>query len=649
MKSDCFKRILCRIAAAAALVSCGGKVVETDVAVIGGGASGVTAAVQAARGGAGVLLVEETPWLGGMLTSAGVSCIDGNYNLRSGIFGEFTDSLALRYGGYDRLKSGWVSNINFEPKVGQSVFENIVAGCGTGIRLMRETSLVSIARKGDFWEGVLLTGEKKTVFRSRILIDATELGDVAKMCGAKYRVGMDSRSLTGEEQAPEQANDIVQDLTYVVILKDYGPDADMTVPEPEGYDRSAFFNCCLNPLNVDGRHDRTLWSPENMLSYGALPDGKHYMVNWPIDGNDCYVNTIDMTPAQRDSALVPAKNFSLGFVHFIQTELGFRNLGVADDEYPTSDGLPFIPYYRESRRICGKAFLTLDAVASPYSFAHPYYRTGVAVGDYPVDHHHLRNPDYENLPDLHFSPVPSFNVPAGVLVPEEVDGLLVAEKSVSVSNLINGATRLQPVVMQLGQAAGAWAALCVERGCGIGEVPIRSLQKVLLESGCYIMPYLDLPKTDRFFGAVQRIGATGILRGVGKNVGWSNQTWFRTGEPLLYEELYLDGFVPDSVTAELAGLRGPVTMEGLSGLLRPLAEKLSGGHGEGESSSADGCPESLWPGRLWEESGAGTYRPEEKVTRLQAAVFMDCLFNPFEAVDVDYCGNLVLGCRGAAE
>lgn len=640
------KRILFWIAAAAASVSCGGRVVETDVAVIGGGASGVTAAVQAARGGAVVLLVEETPWLGGMLTSAGVSCIDGNYNLRSGIFGEFTDSLAARYGGYDRLKSGWVSNINFEPKTGESVLENIVAGCGSGIRLMRETSLVSVARKGDFWEGVLLTGGKKTLFRSRILIDATELGDVAKMCGVKYRVGMDSRSLTGEEQAPEKANDIVQDLTYVVILKDYGPDADMTVPEPEGYDRAAFSNCCLNPLNVEGKHARTLWSPENMLSYGALPDGKHYMVNWPIDGNDFYVNTIDMTPARRDSALAVAKRFSLGFVRFIQTELGFRNLGIADDEYPTPDGLPFIPYYRESRRICGKAFLTLDAVAAPYAFGHPYYRTGVAVGDYPVDHHHMRNPDYENLPDLHFSPVPSFNVPAGVLVPEDVPWLLVAEKSVSVSNLVNGATRLQPVVMQLGQAAGAWAALCVERGCGIDEVPIRAVQRVLLESGCYIMPYLDLPENDRFFGAVQRIGAAGVLRGVGKNVGWSNQTWFRADDPLLYEELYLDGFVPDSVAAELAGLRGSVTMEGLSGLLRPLAEKSvqSGECGAEESSSAS----EDYPERLWEESGAGPYRPEEKVTRLQAAVFMDCLFNPFD-VDVDYRGNLVHGCVGAVE
>ena len=621
------KRILICLGAAVAMVSCGGKVIEADVAVIGGGASGVTAAVQAARSGADVLLVEETPWLGGMLTSAGVSCIDGNYRLRSGIFGEFTDSLAARYGGYDKLKSGWVSNINFEPKVGEEVLENIVAGCGTGVRLLRETSLESVVRRDGVWEGVLVSGEKRTAFRAKILIDATELGDVAKMCGVEYRVGMDSRSLTGEALAPEKANDIVQDLTYVVVLKDYGPDADMTIPEPEGYDRAAYLNCCLNPLNVPERHGRTLWPPEKMLAYGALPDGKHYMINWPIDGNDYYVNTVDMTPTQRDSALNAAKLFSLGFVYFMQTELGFRSLGIADDEYPTADGLPFYPYYRESRRICGKAFLTLDAVASPYTYKYPYYRTGIAVGDYPVDHHHLRNPGYDNLPDLHFSPVPSFNVPAGALIPEDVPGLLVAEKSVSVSNLINGATRLQPVVMQLGQAAGAWAALCVNNGCEIDDVSIRDIQRTLLDSGCYIMPYLDLPKTDKFFAAVQRIGATGILRGIGRNVGWSNQTWFRTGDPLLYEELHLDGFVQDSVVTRLSGLRGPVTQEGLSELLRPVTERYP-------QASIN------YPERFWEESGLGGYRPDESLTRLQAAVFMDCLFTPFSE-DVDYEGNFV--------
>ena len=71
---------------------------EYDVIVVGGGAGGTSAAIQSARNGSRTLLIEETDWLGGMLTSAGVSAIDGNYKLPSGFWGEFKDSLVSYYG-----------------------------------------------------------------------------------------------------------------------------------------------------------------------------------------------------------------------------------------------------------------------------------------------------------------------------------------------------------------------------------------------------------------------------------------------------------------------------------------------------------------------------------------------------------------------
>ena len=66
----------------------------------------------------------------------------------------------------------------------------------------------------------------------------------------------------------------------------------------------------------------------------------------------------------------------------------------------------------------------------------PLYRTGISVGDYPIDHHHKRNPTAPQ--HLWFVPVPSFSVPLGALVPETVDGLVVADKAISVSNVANG-------------------------------------------------------------------------------------------------------------------------------------------------------------------------------------------------------------------
>jgi hypothetical protein len=53
-----------------------------------------------------------------------------------------------------------------------------------------------------------------------------------------------------------------------------------------------------------------------------------------------------------------------------------------------------------------------------------------------------------------------------------------------------------------------------------------------LEAGGYLLPYLDVPKDHPRFKVYQRIGATGILKGTGMNVGWENQTWFFPEKPI---------------------------------------------------------------------------------------------------------------------
>ena len=503
---------------------------STDVLVVGGGTSGVAAGIQAARSGVNAMIVEEGPWLGGMLTSAGVSAVDGNYNLRSGIFGEFCDSLAAHYGGWDSLKTGWVSNILFEPSVGNKIF-NSMTSAENRLDVRYGLGFEKAEKLSRGWKVYFRNPSdgKCLIVTTKILIDATELGDVAAACGAGYRVGMDSRYDTGEEIAPEKANDIVQDMTYVAILKDFGPDADMTIDCPEGYDADDFINSCKGPRSTGATYGRVLWTPQEMIDYGRLPGGK-YMINWPIDGNDYYANVIEMSPQERHAVFEKAKNYTKCFIYYIQSELGYKNLGIADDEFPTSDGFPLIPYHREARRIDGEVLFTMNHAAKPFEQTQPLYRTGIAVGDYSIDHHHFAHPDYDNIPKLNFGPIASFNVPLGALVPKGVDDLIVAEKSISVTNIMNGATRLQPVVMQIGQAAGVLAALAVSRGTKVRDVPVRDVQDKLLASRCYIMPYMDLKPGDAGFGAIQRIGATGLMKGEPRYKDWSNQTWFASGD-----------------------------------------------------------------------------------------------------------------------
>lgn len=611
-----------RIYAAAlllALVACSAPE-QVDVLVVGGGASGTAAGIQSARMGVSTMILEETPWLGGMLTSAGVSCVDGNNRLRSGIFGEFADSLVSRYGSNEALQSGWVSNINFDPHIGQEILSNMADACGALLDVRRESVVADVRGEAGNWTVTFVDSRGRKKVNADILIDATELGDIAKACGVDYRIGMEASSQTGESIAPEHSNDVIQDLTFVAFLKDYGPDADMTIDKPEGYDPMVFANAARNPLSDEtAETGQTIWSPQMMITYGKTPQGR-YMINWPIYGNDYYVNIIEMSRDEREKALEKAKNFTLCFIYFIQTQLGMKNLGLADDVFPTEDRLPFIPYHRESRRIVGEAFFTLDAAADPYGYAKPYYRTGIAVGDYPVDHHHFRHPRWRELPDLEFYPVPSFNVPMGTIIPKNIDDLIVAEKSISVSNLMNGSTRLQPVVMQLGQASGALAALAVLEGKSVKKIGVRQLQEELLEAGCYIMPYLDLKPEDRHFKAVQRIGATGILRGEGRNVGWSNETWFRCGDPLRGEDIFLDSLLPGFKMPP-----GEISIGRMMQMIRGLGGAIPSGN------------EEQW----WDKLGLLGYDPDRTVLRMEAAVVVDAAFDPFGLFEVNYDGNFL--------
>lgn len=588
---------------------------QADVLIIGGGASGVAAGTQSARLGSNTIIIEETSWLGGMLTASGVSAIDGNYKLPSGFWGEFRDSLVSHYGSLDSLKTGWVSNVQFEPSVGNKIFQNITAK-EKNLQVYLNSKLLSIEKNKDGWLAHIQGEDGVETISAKILIDGTELGDVAKMTGVEYQVGMDSKHDTGEDIAPEKANHIVQDLTYVAILKDYGKN--VMIDRPLGYDSTVFACAAINDLCVTPKEPDRMWARDMMITYGKLPNNK-YMINWPIEGNDYYLDLIDLTEDQRNEELKKAKHFTMCFLYFIQKELGFESFGLADDEFPTEDLLPFIPYHRESRRINGEVRFNLNHITNPYAQKEKLYRTAVAVGDYPVDHHHARYEGYDNLPNLYFHPVPSYGLPLGTLIPKEVDNLIVAEKSISVTNLVNGTTRLQPVVLQIGQVAGVLAGIAIEKGIAPRAVSVRDVQRVMLENGGYLLPYLDVEKTDANFKVYQRIGATGILQGEGKNVEWSNETWLRVNDPLLPSELI--GLLDIYPSVVLPKSMKPMTYAEVGELVKNISEKEN----------------------ILLKVNLGDFVNSENlntaITRGQFAILMDQLLDPFNAKNVNLKGE----------
>ncbi len=505
------------------------RVLNCDVLVVGGGTGGTAAGIQSARLGAKTIIVESTSWLGGMLTAAGVSATDGDNSLASGIWQEFRQAIWKRYGGPEAVSTGWVSNTCFQPYVADSIFKSMAAK-EKDLKVIYNFWFLHVLKAGNRVVGAVFTDNRDSILtvHARIVIDATELGDVFRNAGAGYNVGLRLKAQKGKPRTRGQDRYIIQDITYVATLKDYGPAADKTISRPASYDSTMFICSCKNKGCPNAQ-----WSPRQMLYYGKLPDNE-YMINWPGNGNDFYLNAIDMTHVQRERAYRAAKEKTLCFVYFIQHELGYKNLGLADDEYPTKDKLPFIPYNREGRRVKGVVRLTVDDLLHPYSSEMPLYRTDISVGDYPIDMHIKENP---SAPQVTLPKIPSFGVPLGCLIPRGIDGLIVADKGISVSEFVNGATRTTTCVLLTGQAAGTLAAYCVEHHVEPAQANVRSIQDTLLDCNAYLLPFVDVNPSDPMFKAAQRIGATGILKGYGVPYDWANQTWFYPDRPISQYEL----------------------------------------------------------------------------------------------------------------
>lgn len=489
------------------------ETIRVDVLVLGGGAGGSAAAWQAAQEGATVLVAESSPWLGGMITAAGVSAFDGNKGtMASGFFRRLRDSIELHYGGAEAVRTGWVSDTCFEPHVGAEILAEMVAA--GGVTVWHQSSLQEVLVEGRKVVGAIIqVGGRVVRVSAHVTIDATEYGDALAMAGVPFRLGRESRHDLGESCAPDKADLAVQDMTMVAILKKYEGEAP-PVPRPEGYN-PAEFDCstsdiCSTPDESLLNH--ALHNFESFITYGRLPRDK-YMLNWPFHSNDS-PDSIGVfgTPAERAQAIRRARHRTMCYVHYMQNELGHPEWGLATDEFPTPDHLPFIPYIRESRRGIGLRTMVVSDVVPPAGEARaPLQADAIAVGDYFLDHHHSTEhlPPDRRLGERYPANGP-FQIPYACLVPKDFDGLLFAEKNISVSHIVNGCSRLQPVVVLTGQAVGAAAALCVKHCIQPREVNVRELQELLLDERVMIYPFTDFDHMHPHFVAVQRLCMKGL-------------------------------------------------------------------------------------------------------------------------------------------
>ncbi len=464
---------------------------RTQVLVVGGGTGGTAAALQCARQGIETILVSEFPWLGGMLTGAGVAAPDGN-ELRAwqtGLWGAFLRELQRRH-QETGLDHSWVSMFTFDPRVGAEIFADWVkaeqkltwiAG-QIPLEVKRQGDRLCAVRFQDYW------------IEADIILDGTELGDLLALGDVPHRWGWDWSENFQEPSAPAAPNEMtqtypVQSPTWVFYLKENG-----RRPPASNRDFSLF----------QGAWEK--YGIEQFLNYGGLPHG-HYMMNWPLAGNDFGLGGDRLLdPQQRLNFYREAQEHSLAFADYIYQESSGK-YGLATGVFPHDlygGSFALMPYFRESRRLIGTETLTESQILSQGTVAPlPLNTAGevqaIAVGNYANDHHY---------PGFEFPLTPKsipwggrwtgtpFTIPYTALCSVTVENLIACEKNIAVSHIANGATRLQPLVLNIGQAAGQTAALAIQNQCASQEVDVRQLQEKLLTDNfapAAVIPLYNLP------------------------------------------------------------------------------------------------------------------------------------------------------------
>ncbi|MDO3626652.1 FAD-dependent oxidoreductase [Mucilaginibacter sp. BT774] len=462
------------------------ETIKTDVLVIGGGASGIAAAIQSARSKVKTLLVEPGPWLGGSMTMGGMSVLEANRNLPSGIWGEFhrkvTDYYRPRL-GYDTTHN---SILRFEPYTGAEILKKI---CDTvkNLTVKMKTPWTSVKKDGTGWEVTIMVNGEAVKVDTKVLIDGTETGEVAAKAGAKF-----------------EGNTDTERIVCIAILKDFGRNADKTIAKPLEYDASAY--SWLKAKDI-----------KQMLRAGSIPNDK-YMIDW-----DKYNNSNAGAITNKDELYKKAKLRTLGLVYYLQTELGYKNLGL-DGQFGTPDNLPPVPLVLESRHVKGAVRMVMDDITKPYERESKLYRTTIAVSD--------------AVPTgIQFDKFPSHTIPLGSIVVNDLDNVLVTEKALSVTDEVNNSTMCPSVQMTLGQGVGATAAFCAFFKTTTKHLHVRIIQGEILDYKGYLLPITDIAQKDPHWRAVQQVCATGLLKGVQKSNGNSIEIHFEPNDMVNTEEI----------------------------------------------------------------------------------------------------------------
>lgn len=442
---------------------------EYEIVVVGGGPSGIAAAVTAARRGKKVALVERNAFLGGTMASGlGIlGYLDRQGNKALGGFAEEWMERLMNVGG---------AIGNFRCPVHNSIspvspaWVKIVAVemCReAGVDLLLDQELLDVSVENGRVASVTVFGKCVcTILSAQVFIDATGDGDLAYLAGAPFRSGQDETGL-------------MQPSTLMFTVTDYDLDAFLAYAEahPEdfgikedyaqGYNPDFFRktpgHCFigLTEMIVRARAAGDFDVPRNQFIYITTPDPHQLAINTTrileIDASD---------PVQLSAGLEE------GYIQ-IHTLMRFLNKYVPGFERARLAEVAPSLGVRETRHFEGIYRLTAEKM-----YADEVKQQAIAQSAYNIDihsgnHHHI---------DL--TPVNQpFGIPYGCLVPRTLDGLLLCGRNIDLDTVTYASARVMGPCIAVGEADGEAAALSIERKIPLRDVPVEVLQKRLREHG----------------------------------------------------------------------------------------------------------------------------------------------------------------------
>ena len=491
-----------------------------QIVILGGGLGGCAAALSALMRGHKVILTEETDWVGGQSSAQGVPPDENRWVETFGatrLYQQYRESIRAYYRTHYPMTetartqqqlnpgNGGVSAICHEPRVSLAVLQDFLAPYHAKgqLTLLLRTKAFAATTEGDRICAVRvrnLDSGKEEVLEGAYFLDATELGDLLPLTGTEYVTGAESQAQTGELHAAAEAQPHNMQAFTCCFAMDYLPAESHVIEKPGEYDFWRSYVPRMTPpwagplLNWRTTHPVTLAPRDNpfdplgnspkekgLWHYRQILETTHFtpnafagnmtLVNWPQ--NDYWLgNLCEVSEDEAQSHLNRAKQLSLSLLYWMQTEApradgktGWPGLRLRRDVMGTDDGLAKHPYIRESRRIRAEFTVLEQHVGkdarklknTPASLkAEPFFDS-VGIGYYRIDLHPSTGGN--NYIDVDSLP---FQIPLGALIPQRVENLLPACKNLGVTHITNGCYRLHPVEWNIGEAAGALAAFCLD-------------------------------------------------------------------------------------------------------------------------------------------------------------------------------------------